>query len=365
MPEKLGTTMIHEHAVIDLRGPLGGLASMCPVNDPDQMKLEMRNLKFLQNGGWTVSPEALDPTSEGYIDYIVNELKEYKAVGGDSICECSVYGLMTRPYEDLVLISKLSGVQIVCGVGIYMDFCRPEKFKGKSEDEIKAMFESDIDNGFGDSGVKPGFLKATFSGVTEDGKPIPGELDVYRAVARISAERDMPMMIHINVPPLSGEMLVELAKLAISLGANPKRILFCHIQTLVNCPDGVPVTGLDYIKTHKQPFDIEVHKQLLDLGINISFDSFGNVCELSFEMGGSETINDYDAVGAIYELVKLGYEKQIMLGHDFGDKISSKAYGSYGYTRVPTFVSKMMKELGYEEAYHRMVIENPAEFLAF
>lgn len=364
-PEELGTTMIHEHAFIDLRTSVKRISDFFPNVTEDQLKLEMRNLKFLQTGGWALSQEALDPMSEGYIDYIVKELEEYKAVGGNAICECSVYGLMGRPYEDLALVSKKSGVHIIYGVGMYMDFCRPEKFLGKSEDEIKVMFESDLDNGFEHSGIKPGFLKATFSGLTAEGKPLPGELDVYRAVVRISAERNMPMMVHLSVPPLNGDIIVELAKLALSLGANPKKVLFCHVQQLINCPDGIPDTCIDYIKTHKQRFDIEVHKRLLELGINISFDSFGNACTLPFELGGGEIVSDYAVVGAIYELLKLGYEKQIMAGHDFGDRISGKTYGGYGYTRVPTFVCNMLKQLGYEEAAHRLVVDNPAEFLAF
>ena len=186
-PEELGTTMIHEHVTIDLRDVVKGTRSVFPEVKDEQLTFENRNLQFLQHSAWTMSPDTMDVSGDDYVDFIVRELEDYKAVGGNSLCECSVYGMMGRPYEDLATISKKAGVHIINGVGMYQDFSRPAEFKDMGEVELKAQFDSVIDNGFGDSGVRPGFLKATFSGLTEDGLPLPGELDVYRACARISA----------------------------------------------------------------------------------------------------------------------------------------------------------------------------------
>ncbi|MBX9032591.1 hypothetical protein [Gordonibacter massiliensis (ex Traore et al. 2017)] len=364
-PEELGTTMIHEHVTIDLRDVVKGTRSVFPEVKDEQLTFENRNLQFLQHSAWTMSPDTMDVSGDDYVDFIVRELEDYKAVGGNSLCECSVYGMMGRPYEDLATISKKAGVHIINGVGMYQDFSRPAEFKDMGEVELKAQFDSVIDNGFGDSGVRPGFLKATFSGLTEDGLPLPGELDVYRACARISAERGMPLMMHVEAPPISGDILAELVKLAISLGVDPGKLLFCHMQGLISRPDGVPQTILDVVKNHGHRFSIESHKKLLDLGANLSFDCFGNMATLPFELAGMSQPDDYLKLSAVYELLELGYESQIMLGHDFCSKVSAKACGGYGYTRVPTFVRDTLGQLGYADAYERMVVQNPAEYLAF
>ncbi|MBX9032590.1 hypothetical protein [Gordonibacter massiliensis (ex Traore et al. 2017)] len=364
-PKDLGTTMIHEHVTADLSEAMKGTWGLFPQVSSEMLSLETRNFKFLQSGAWSISPDAMDPSGDDYVDFIVRELEEYKELGGKAMCECSVYGLMGRPYEDLVEISKKSDIHLVCGVGMYWDVVRPVKFKNMGEVELKALFESDLDNGFGDSGVRPGFLKATFSGLTEDGLPLPGELDVFRACACISAERGMPLMFHINMPPWGGDKIAELAKRAVSMGVDPGNLLFCHVFSLVNHPAGEQETILDVIKNHGQRFSIEPHKKLLDLGVSISFDNFGNMATAVSELGTGSLVNDYTTVSAIYELLKLGYGGQIMLGHDFVCKICAKAYGGYGYTRVPTFVRDTLGQLGYADAYERMVVQNPAEFLAF
>lgn len=364
-PEELGTTMIHDHLIIDLSDAVKGQRELFPEVNDDMLAFENRNLQFLQHGGWSLCPETMNISDGGYIDFIVNELEEYKAVGGKSLCECSVYGMIGRPHEDLVEISKRSGIHVICGVGVYQDFTRPKELRELDEDQLKALFEMKLDRGFDGSGVRPGFLKAAFSSLTDEGSPLPSEVEVYRACARISAERNMPLMMHVEAPPVDGATLVELAKLAISLGADPSNLLFCHMQSLISRPDGVPETIIDVIKRHGHRFSLEPHKKLLDLGVNISFDTFGNVAASPLETFGVSQPDDYLKISAVYELLELGYEDQIMLGHDFFSKVCAKACGGYGYTRVPTFVRDMLTQLGHEKAYEHMVVHNPARFLAF
>lgn len=361
VPDNLGFTLIHEHVIQDISGAIGGVMPAPSHIKKEQLKLTMKNLPLLQAGGWMMSEEVMDVKGEDYFDFIVDELKEYKAAGGSSLCECSVYGLIGRPHEDLKKISEASGIHIISGVGIYADHTRPAEYIGKGEDEIKESFDTIIDKGFGESGIFPGFVKATIFGLKENGQLFEGELDVFRACARISAERDMPMQVHISAPPISIEQIVNLAKLAKSLGANPKRINFCHMDGLI-----VPSEPLtEYIKNHELRYSIEPYKKILDTGINISFDGFGNPLCSSSDLSGMYRVDEYTKVSALYELIQMGYEEQIMLGHDFTCRLCGTANGGYGYTRVPNFVCKMLKELGCEGAAEKMTLMNPRKFLAY
>ena len=136
---------------------------------------------------------------------------------------------------------------------------------------------------------------------------------------------------------------------------------FCHMDHSVGCNE--PLT--DYIRKHEYKFDIEGHKKILDTGVNISFDNFGNPVTQTSHMFNHYDADDYIKVSALYELVQQGYENQIMLGHDFTCRICGTAYGGYGYTRVPNFVCKILEQLGCGDAVYKMIVENPAGFLAY
>lgn len=357
-PEELGFTLIHEHVIQDITALFGDMRPIFPWVKDEQLTLSMENLQFLQSGAWMLSKEAVDVQSDAYLDFIINELKLFKEAGGKSLCECSVYGLTGRPYEDLIKISKATGVNIIHGVGLYTKHTRPAEYMDMGEDEIKELFEKTIREGFETSGILPGFVKAAFSGLDEDGHFKADEMDVYRACARVSAEHNLPILVHTQA--LTAENLVELAELVKSLGADIKKLNFCHTDSII-----APAEPLvDYIRDHEPKFDIESYKKILDTGVNISFDGIGNAVMFSMEFSGQKPVDDYTRVSAIYELIKLGYEDQIMLGHDFTCKISGVAYGGYGYTRVPNFVCSMLKQLGCEDAAYKMTVINPARFLA-
>lgn len=339
-PEELGFTLIHEHVIQDIMPVYRAAYDQGAVPPPE---------------------EFTDVKSDSYIDFILNELKLYKEAGGNSLCECSVYGLAGRPYEDLKKISEASGINIILGTGIFRNDLRPEEFAGKEENEIKELLDKSIDNGVEDSGVLPGFVKAAMNFLDKNGGFLQDEIDVFRACARISAERDMPMQVHLSTRPFNADQIVELVEMAKSLGADPKRINLCHT-------DGVilkQASLAEHIRDRDIGFSIEPHKKILDTGVNLSFDGFGNVFTNTQENSNLYLIDDYTRISALYELTKLGYENQIMLGHDFTCRLCGVANGGYGYTRVPNLVCKMLKELDLEDAAVKMIVTNPARFLAY
>ncbi len=74
---------------------------------------------------------------------------------------------------------------------------------------------------------------------------------------------------------------------------------------------------------------------------------------------------DEEDMGVIYELVKAGYSKQIVVGHDYFLRLSLKKYGGYGYCRILNYIYPMLKKAGLSDAQlHDIFIGNPARLLA-
>ncbi len=299
---------------------------------------------------------ALSTESDDYIDFIAKELKAYKEAGGNSICEVSFRGAANRPVSDLKKMSELSGVNIICctGLGDEASGSRPQRFAEKKEDELKALFEDEIFNGIEGTGIKPGVLKAFMTNAVE--------LDHLRALARISKETDMGLEVHVQLP-ITVEDIVNMSKMCVNdIGMNPKKLLINHINTYAYDS----ITLEDYLKNPKLNMRLDNLKKVLDVGVNISFDLFGNNCSVNNElMGMFFTHDDYLSTAVICQLLEKGYASQLMLGHDMASKACCLQYGGYGYTRVPTFVDPTLRKLGYDEAVELMTVKNPTEFLAY
>ncbi len=103
--EKLGFTLIHEHAIQSLLPMCKALRPLYPNVTDNQLELKPENLSFLKGGGWLLSEDVLNIDKDDHIDFMVNELEAFKSAGGNSLCECTIYGLRGRSVNDLQKMS--------------------------------------------------------------------------------------------------------------------------------------------------------------------------------------------------------------------------------------------------------------------
>ena len=183
-PDQLGFTLSHEHVVQSLYRTTTYFRSIDEFKNVPKEKLTLcdENISFLRQGGWVFSEEAQRIDDDMYNSFIINELKEYKKAGGDSLLECTVHGLEGRPVEDLKTYSRESGVQMVRGAGFYVESTLPEDYIGRNEKELKAILNQEIENGLEGTDIKPGFVKASVSTLTAEGKLCETEMTAFRAV---------------------------------------------------------------------------------------------------------------------------------------------------------------------------------------
>ena len=368
-PDEIGFTSSHDHVIADMNTVRSFLVSSNEVPFPEEMlKLNYENLNFLRSGGWILSKDVVETSNQAHYDFLLKELMEFKKAGGDCIVDptpIGVRGDIGAPGAGIGAVRELSeksGVKIVCATGLYHDTFMPPELKDKSEDELKAIFEDEIANGIGDSGIKPGFLKAAIGFVGPDGAIHPNEIKVFRAICRVAVETGMGIEVHLTSPASGIKEALVFADIALNeYHVNPRKLCFCHVGNLI-----AEVLPIDEYILHGSKYDIDGHRELLSKGVLISFDDFGSHPCQSSEFDNTYRPSDYIRIRAVHELINEGYVSQLLMSHDFCCKTAGKSYGGHGYCRVISYVCPMLKKLGHtDEEIRTMTIDTPREFLAF
>lgn len=253
-PEQLGKTLIHEHFIFGYPG-FQGDSTLGPFKREEAIAAGVAAArKMMDHGVKTV----VDPTPN----------------------ECG------RNPEVLKEISEESGLQIICATGYYYEgegatpYFKFRASLGSAESEISEMFLTEITEGIGGSGIKPGIIKLASSKdqITDYEKMF------FRAAASAQKETGITLLTHTQ----EGTMGPEQAELLIELGADPAGIVIGHM-----CGNTDPA----------------YHKQTLEKGVNIAFDRFG----LQGMVGAPF---DPDRIKTLLTLLNEGFEDQIMLSHD-------------------------------------------------
>jgi phosphotriesterase-related protein len=253
-PDKLGTTLVHEHFTFAYPGWFAD-ETMAPYDYKIVLKTNLGVIKRAQKYG-----------IKTIIDATTND------VGGRN----------PMLYKEL---AKKTGMNIICSTGLYTEhegspaYWKTRVVWGTDISKLMAeLFIKEINQGIGKTGVKAGVIKCGTSG----GGPIsPYETAVLKAAVVAQKATGVPIITHTD-GPLGG---VEQADLFLAEGANPKKVMIGHVSNSK---------------------DIEYHKAILAKGVYVAFDRIG------LEIITPTDIN----VKNIAELCKLGYANQIMLSHD-------------------------------------------------
>src|SRR6516164_989901 len=128
-PGELGTTLGHEHLLIDLRG----LWENPPAERAHLIDQELT----LENHG-ELMRNPYDSRLNLLIDDpepSIRELKYYKAAGGQSLIDMTTVGIKPNPQE-LCKIAQRTGIHIVAGCGYYRQPLLAEALHDRKTDQI-------------------------------------------------------------------------------------------------------------------------------------------------------------------------------------------------------------------------------------
>ncbi len=331
-PKDLGFTLAHEHLVIDFRA----IYKELPCASDRYLAMQpvaMHNLDWVRKHRFSVPDNLLLLDEQEAID----ETILYRNEGGESIVEVSNRSFGRDPLS-LARVSRATGVRIVMGGGYYTSRSHDEHLKKIGVDELAEDFVNEIQNGIGDTGIRPGVLG-------EIGCLWPlaeSERKVLVAAAKAQTVTGIPINIH---PGWSERAPMEIIEILANAGADPEHVMMSHTdRTLIS---------------HKSRIEV------LETGCSLIYDSIGR--EGYFDL---ETIvdipNDNYRVNDIMRLQDAGFSDKILLSVDVCTKDMRVKYGGHGYVHIPKYFVPLMRRKGMpQEGIDKLLIHNPAKAMTF
>ncbi|WP_426365487.1 phosphotriesterase family protein [Mammaliicoccus lentus] len=250
-------------------------------------------------------------------------LNEYKEIGGGAIIEATPES-WGRNTPGLYLASKETGINVVACTG-YMnqDSGMTEKEDELTIDEIAEKMYKDITVGMDGTSVKAGWVKcgASYNHIT------PNEEKVIRAGARVATKTGTCLHSHTS----TGTMGIEILEILEEENFDLSRMILAHID---RCPD------------------LWYHRKLLKKGANLIYDGPGK----------AKYYPDQIRVDLLKQLVKDGYENQIMLSNDMGRRSHHKVYGyGPGFNWIKErFLPRLLDEGFSQDVLDKFMVHNPA-----
>lgn len=313
-PESLGLTLVHEHITVGYPG-------------------------------WECDPLSKPYDREQIVKICLETLKPAKDCGVGSIIDATPMDL-TRDIDIMKEVSEKLQINIICTTGRYTDKQGKWsylKFRSlianNMRQELYEGFMQEIIVGIGQTGIKPGVIKAA----TGYNAIASSEDAVLRAAAKASRETGIPVITHTE----SGTMGAQQADILLEEGAEPRRIMIGHM-----C--GNP--------------SLAYHMDVLSRDVSIAFDRFGL----------DVFVPDEVRIATLLELLKKGYADRVMLSQDavaytYGrNNIFSllpandqEKFKNWNHTNLFYRIIPALKEAGVsDEQIKTMTVDNPRRLLS-
>lgn len=287
------------------------------------------------------------------MDYYIQELLQFKRIGGASLVDCSPLPFRGIRPETRRELSRRSGINIIIAAGYYTKCAIPKKDLKMGESWMTQRVIAGIMDGFGDDHILPGIIKCAVSSV-KNGTICEEELMAVRACANAAKKTGLCLHIH-TAFPVRKTMILELADmLSGQIGLNPKRVVFCHMDSY-NLGSGNPSAQIN-----KDGYDIELPVKLAEKGFNVGLDTWGS----SKNPSEKDLFNLNARKKMLQELLAAGYIQNVTLGHDMMNKASGTQNGNKGYTLWPQVLKNMITNGTITpQEFHTLAIDNPARIL--
>lgn len=298
---EMGTTLIHEHVLVDWIG-----ADSTGTHRWNRDEVVERVLPFIQ--------EAADQ-------------------GVQTMLECTPAYLGRDPVI-LQELSRQTGVQILTNTGYYGavdNKFMPAHAWEESAEELAARWIDKFENGIGDHGIRPGFMKISVRG---EGPLSELHQKIVRAAALTHLETGLTIVSH-------------------TTGDEPA---LAQLEILAEA--GVSPTA--WVWTHSQAGSLETQIEIGNQGAWISIDNFNYDPEgEAGERGNLEWF-----VQRLTDLNEAGLLHKVLISHDAGYYNPDEAGGGdfRGYTDIFEHLLPALKENGFtEEQIDQLLIQNPQQ----
>jgi phosphotriesterase-related protein len=285
--------------------------------------------------------DRLDPdTRLDDTDAVVEGLLAFKQAGGDAVVDVTTID-MGRDVRRLVESAVASGVRVIASTGFYKgnyspgirapvqtwDYL-PDSLRQADPSEIASLFIREVVEGVAGTSVRAGIVGEIG---TSHNRILEEEERVLRAAAIANRETGVPISTHTTLGTM-GEQQIRILR---EEGADLAHVVLGHMD-LVS--------------------DTAYHVALARQGVFLGFDTAGKELYQS----------DASRVELIRELIRHGFEDQIVLSCDVGRLSQTKKHGGQGYAYLLTRFVPRLAAAGIEASIVRkLLIDNPRRLLAF
>lgn len=257
---------------------------------------------------------------------MIAELGEFRKRGGCSLVEVTTPEIGRDP-KALRRISQKSGVNIIMGCGWYREFAYPPEVKEKSSRELAEDLIHEIENGVGDTGIRPGIIGEVGTGV---GHILPAEERVFRAVVLAQQHTGLAITTHTT---RWGTLALEQIAMLEEFGADLSRVIIGHLGDRIGVRHLLPIA---------------------ERGVYVEVDNIGYM----------DYQPEWVRADNVAALVAEGFVEQILLSQDICLLSHLKYQGGNGYGYLLESFVPMLKERGVsDDDIHTMLVRNPARVL--
>lgn len=267
------------------------------------------------------------------------ELVLFRKAGGGTVCDVTPIGVGRDP-QALREVSRLSGVHIVSGLGLYEFSVWPQELRRMSVAELSDFLLREAE---GASGGVPAGLLGEVSSHNEAQhadwrryRLSEEETAVFRAVARAQRRSGLAVSTHASLGRAGVAQLRTLA----DAGGDPQRVVIGHCDA----------------QTHEDiALDLDYYHALLREGACLEFDLFG----------WEQLAPDARRFQRVAALVREGVTDRLLLSTDTCRRSQLHRYGGRGFDYLFAHVLPGLRRAGVsEEAVRQMTVVNPARILA-
>jgi phosphotriesterase-related protein len=270
----------------------------------------------------------------------VEELEPFVAAGGRTVVDLTLPTIGRDPMA-LAAISRLAGVHVVMGCGEYVERSHSAYVAVCSAEQIRDTILSEISDGVGSTGIRPGII-----GEIGSGNPLTdAERKVLTGAALAQLETGLALNIHRTVFPAL-HAAIEALDLVLDLGVDPSRIVMSHCDER---PEPV--------------FALEVGRR----GAWIELDTFGMehwAANWRHPSGPVRRSYDPDRLAILVRCMHAGYLDQLLISHDVCMQTMLRRHGGGGYGHIDTDIVDRLRQAGVTDAeLDRIRIDNPRAML--
>lgn len=255
------------------------------------------------------------------VEEVVKEMKILKNLGVGNILEVTNIG-MGRSLTTVKKVEDETGIKILMSTGFYKEPFLPEYVCDKTIEELAEIMINECMQGIDGTD-----RKAVCIGEIGTSKDMmkPMERKVFDAAILAAKKCSAVISTHTSL----GTCAAEQASYLISNGILPSRIIIGHMDLTQ---------------------DLARIKEVLDLGVNIGFDTIGK----------NNYFPDEKRVEFLLDLEKEGYLNQVMLSMDLTRKSHLKCNGGLGYAYLIEEFLPMLRLKGMkEDSINQMLVKNP------